>query len=79
MRQLCNTVYVMGVEQLEVAVNVERQVVATLAATSSADLTLPTIEQYRADYDAALLVEPVRMTKADSDRTHLHRALGVAS
>ena len=69
----------MAVEQLEVAVGVERQIVATLLAAGAKDLVLPTIEQYRADYDAALLVEPVRMTKADSDRTHLHRALGVAS
>ena len=69
----------MAVEQLEAAVNVERQIVATLAGAGAKDLSWPTVEQARKDYDAALLAEPARLTKADTDRAHLHRALGVAS
>lgn len=69
----------LAVEQLETAVNVERQVVATMAAAGAEGLTWPTIEQARKDYDAALLAEPIRLTKGDSDLAHLHRALGVAS
>jgi hypothetical protein len=71
---LCDIVYVLQVEALERLVLAERQVAATLAAGGVPDVEMPTLDDARASFDAALVAAPV----PQSPRAQLLRELGVA-
>jgi len=71
---VCDIVYVLLVERLERQVLSERQVAAVLAAGGAADVEMPSMDDARATFDAALVAEPV----PESPRAAMLRELGVA-
>ena len=70
---LCDTAYVLLVEQLERRTIVERQVAAVLRA-AGADVEEPDCADARVRFDAALVAAPV----PESPNARLLRELGVA-
>jgi hypothetical protein len=71
---VCDISYVLLVESLERHVLSERQVAAVLAAGGAEDIEMPSMDDARATFEAALIAEPV----PESPRAALLRELGVA-
>ena len=71
---MCDIAYVLLVERLERQVLSERQVAAVLAASGAEDVVMPDMDDARADFEAALVADPV----PESPRAALLRELGVA-
>jgi len=69
---LCDTAYVLLIEQLERRTLTERQVTAVLRA-ANADVEEPDCDEARARFDAALVAAPV----PESPNARLLRELGV--
>ena len=71
---MCDIAYVLLVERLERQVLSERQVAAVLATAGAEDIEMPDMDGARAEFEAALVAEPV----PESPRARLLRELGVA-
>jgi len=70
---LCDTAYVLLVEQLERRTLTERHVTAVLRAAGAEDVEEPDCDEKRAQFDAALVAAPV----PESPNARLLRELGV--
>ena len=73
MLDLCDTAYVLLVEQLERRTLVERHVAAVWRAAGAEDVEEPDPAEARAEFDAALIAAPV----PESSTARLLRELGV--
>lgn len=62
-------------QRLEADVLAERQMAVTLIAAGASDVTVPSMAQERAEFDAALLAEPSSTTSSPDDE--LRRAMGL--
>ena len=71
---MCDIAYVLLVERMERQVLSERQVAAVLASGGAENIEMPQMDEARAEFDAALVAEPV----PESPRAAMLRELGVA-
>jgi len=71
---LCDVAYVIHVERLERQVLSDRQAAATFKAAGAEKVEMPTVDERRADFDAALVAEP----EPEPANVRLLRAIGVA-
>jgi hypothetical protein len=69
---------VLLLDELERQVLADRHVAAVLMAAGAKDVTLPSLQEQRQLFDAALSAEPTPLTAVDSEQMELRRALGVA-
>lgn len=69
-------VYALHVEQLERAVLAERQVAAVLLAAGAKEVTLPTLESARDEFEASLVAESKQRTLSP-ELAELREVLGV--
>lgn len=79
MLEVCDLAYVLLLDQLERLLLADRHVVAVLRAAGH-DIPLPTYQERRELFDAALVSEPkpAKADEVDSEQMELRRALGVA-
>ena len=76
---LCDFVYVLLVERVERAALAERQIMATMKAGGHYQVgDIPTVEEFRDRFDAALIAETPPGKPVDPEQLQLRRALGVA-
>lgn len=68
----------MLLEHLERHVLADRHVAAVLMAAGAKDVTLPSLQEQRDRFYAALVEEPKPMAQVDIEQLELRRALGVA-
>lgn len=76
---MCDLAYVLLLDQLERLLLADRHVAAVLIAAGAEGVTLPTYQERRALFDAALVAEPTQQAnEVDDEQMELRRALGVA-
>lgn len=75
--EVCDLAYVLLLDNLERHVLADRHVAAVLMAAGAEGVTLPTMQEQRLVFDAALLAEH-QGHDLDTEEMQLRRALGVA-
>lgn len=77
LRDVCDVVYVLHLEQIERTVLVERQLAVTVLAAGGKGVDVPTLQQAREEFDAMLLAEAPKGTVRTAEEAELRRALGL--
>ncbi len=75
---MCDLAYLLLLERLERQVLADRQIAALQLVMSGEGGDLPTLQETREAFDAALVAEPQQGTQVDAEQMELRRALGVA-